>query len=72
MDGRGMNNALAYPGIFRGALDARAKRITREMMLAASRAIAAATPSDMMLPDMLDMSVHRAVTSAVREAAIRR
>ena len=70
VDGRGMNNALAYPGIFRGALDARAKRITKEMMLAAARAIAAATTADSLLPDMLDMSVHRAVTAAVREAAL--
>jgi malate dehydrogenase (oxaloacetate-decarboxylating) len=72
VDGRGMNNALAYPGIFRGALDARAKRISRDMMLAASRAIAASTPPDMLLPDMLDMAVHKAVTAAVREAAIAR
>jgi malate dehydrogenase (oxaloacetate-decarboxylating) len=69
VDGRGMNNALAYPGIFRGALDARAKRITKEMMLAASTAIAAATPDNMLLFDMLDMAVHCSVTTAVREAA---
>jgi malate dehydrogenase (oxaloacetate-decarboxylating) len=69
LDGRSMNNALAYPGIFRGALDARAKRITKEMMLAAAHALAAASPKDALLPDMLDMTVHQKVTAAVREAA---
>jgi malate dehydrogenase (oxaloacetate-decarboxylating) len=69
LDGRSMNNALAYPGIFRGALDARAKRITKEMMLAASHALAASAPKDSLLPDMLDMTVHQRVTEAVRQAA---
>ncbi|MEM7675271.1 MAG: malic enzyme-like NAD(P)-binding protein [Myxococcota bacterium] len=67
MDGRGMNNALAYPGIFRGALDARATRITHGMMLAAATALAEAS-SDSLLPDMLDMSVHRRVAEAVQNA----
>lgn len=69
MDGRGMNNALAYPGIFRGALDARAKRITAAMRLAAAEALADAAPEGVLLPEMLDMSVHRRVTEAVRQAA---
>ncbi len=70
LDGRGMNNALAYPGIFRGALDARAKRITKAMMLAAAHAIAESAAGDMLMPDMLDMSVHRKVTAAVHQAAL--
>ena len=68
MDGRGMNNALAYPGIFRGALDARARRITGAMKLAAARALADAA-TDRLLPDMLDHSVHRRVAEAVASAA---
>lgn len=68
-DGRGMNNALAYPGIFRGALDARAQRITPDMMLAAAKALAAAATGDDLLPDMLDLSVHERVSAAVRDAA---
>ena len=67
MDGRGMNNALAYPGIFRGALDARAKRITHAMKAAAAQAIADLAKADL-LPDMLDMNLHRRVADAVREA----
>ena len=66
-DGRGMNNALAYPGIFRGALDARARRITHEMKLAAARALADAA-TDGLLPDMLDRSVHQRVAEAVAAA----
>jgi malate dehydrogenase (oxaloacetate-decarboxylating) len=68
LDGRGMNNALAYPGLFRGALDARARRITREMMLAAANALADAAGEGQLLPDMLDLDVHRRVTEAVRDA----
>jgi len=69
VDGRGMNNALAYPGIFRGALDAEARSITREMMLAAARALAEAAPGDDLLPEMLDRTVHARVAAAVAEAA---
>jgi len=65
LDGRGMNNALAYPGIFRGALDARATDITFEMKLAAAQALADAAPSGQLLPDMTDQSVHERVTQAV-------
>ena len=67
VDGRGMNNALAYPGIFRGALDARAKRITHAMKTAAARAIADAAGDDL-LPNMLDMTVHQRVAQAVFDA----
>lgn len=68
-----VNNVLAFPGIFRGALDARATRITDEMKIAAAHAIASyisnPTP-DAILPDPLDRGVARAVAEAVRKAAI--
>ncbi len=67
VDGRGMNNALAYPGIFRGALDARARCITPKMKLAAAETLAACA-TDGLLPDMLDGNVHRQVTAAVAAA----
>jgi malate dehydrogenase (oxaloacetate-decarboxylating) len=67
VDGRGMNNALAYPGIFRGALDARAKRITPGMKLAAAQTLAACA-TDGLLPEMLDRTVHRRVADAVAAA----
>ena len=68
-DGRMMNNALAYPGIFRGALDARARTITVEMMMAAAEALAAAVPEGQLMPEMMDRTTHRAVAEAVMRAA---
>jgi malate dehydrogenase (oxaloacetate-decarboxylating) len=68
-DGRMMNNALAYPGIFRGALDAAAKAITIDMMMAAAEALAAIVPAGEFLPEMMDPATHRAVAQAVRAAA---
>jgi len=67
-DGRAINNALAYPGLFRGALDARAKEITFEMQLAAAQKLAELAPPDALLPDMLDRNVHQAVARAVASA----
>ncbi len=69
-----INNVLAFPGIFRGALDVRARVINEEMKLAAAEAIAACVPSeklaeDRLLPDALDRSVAAAVARAVAEAA---
>ena len=67
-----VNNFLAFPGIFRGALDACASSITEEMKIAAAWSLAAATidPSpDQILPDPLDRSVAPRVAAAVAEAA---
>jgi malate dehydrogenase (oxaloacetate-decarboxylating) len=68
-DGRMMNNALAYPGIFRGALDAAAEAITIDMMMAAAEALAAIVPAGEFLPEMMDPATHRAVAQAVQAAA---
>jgi len=68
VDGRTVNNALAFPGIVRGALDAGAKAITEPMKLAAARAIAASAPEGLLLPSIVDREVHRAVTEAVAGA----
>jgi len=68
-DGRMMNNALAYPGIFRGALDAAAESITVEMMLAAADALANIVPPGELMPEMMDPATHRAVAQAVKDAA---
>jgi len=67
-DGRDCNNALAYPAIFRGALDARATDITLEMKLAAAEEIARLAPEGCLLPDILDREVHRKVAAAVAAA----
>ncbi len=67
-DGSIVNNVLAYPGLFRGALDAGAGSITMAMKRAAAFAIADAAPADQLLPDPLDRDVHRGVAEAVAEA----
>ena len=68
-----INNVLAFPGIFRGALDARVKRITDDMKLRAAAALAALVPEgeltrDNIIPSALDKSVSEAVAKAVAKA----
>ncbi|KUG20996.1 nadp-dependent malic enzyme [hydrocarbon metagenome] len=68
-----INNALAFPGVFRGALDAFATRISDEMKVAAAHAIAdyvSRPHRDHIVPAILDRQVTRRVAVAVREAAI--
>jgi malate dehydrogenase (oxaloacetate-decarboxylating) len=67
-DGRMMNNALAYPGIFRGALDSRARSITIDMMMAAAAALAKAVPEGGFMPEMMDPNTHKVVADAVKGA----
>ena len=69
-----INNVLAFPGIFRGALDVRASEINDEMKIAAARAIAAFVTddklsADFIIPSPLDKNVASAVAEAVAEAA---
>ncbi len=68
-DGRSVNNAQAYPGLFRGTLDARAKEISMEMMIAAATTLASLAKLPELLPDMLDRNVHQQVAEAVAKAA---
>jgi len=68
LDGRSLNNALAFPGIFKGALKARAKAITLGMKIAAAKAIAKEAKKGELVPNQLDLKVHHAVTKAVMEA----
>ncbi len=68
-DGRGVNNALAFPGIFRGALDARARKINNRMKIAAAKAIGKFAHEGELVPSILDMEMHRAVAEAVERAA---
>lgn len=67
-DGRVINNALAYPGLFRGALDVQAGDITTEMQLAAAHQLASMAGNGMLLPDILDRQVHSEVARAVSQA----
>lgn len=64
-----INNVLAFPGIFRGALDVRAKDINDAMKLAAAYAIASIIPDDELTPDnIIPNSFHEKVTPAVAKA----
>jgi malate dehydrogenase (oxaloacetate-decarboxylating) len=69
-DGKGINNLLAYPGLFKGALDAHARRFTDPMLMAAAEAIAGFARGDELVPDPLDRALHESVTEAVRAAAV--
>ncbi|MBI4433803.1 NADP-dependent malic enzyme [Candidatus Uhrbacteria bacterium] len=67
-----VNNALAYPGIFRGAIDAHAPRITEAMQLAAAHALARLVPrpdAHHIIPSLFDPKVVPAVARAVARAA---
>ena len=68
-----INNALGFPGVFRGALDVRAKDINEEMKLAAANALASLVPEpseDMIIPGIFDHRVASSVASAVAKAAM--
>ena len=69
-----INNVLAFPGIFRGALDARVRKITDGMKIAAARALADMIPegelrTDNIIPNALDKTVAMRVAQAVKSAA---
>ena len=68
-----INNVLAFPGVFRGALDAGARRITEKMMVAAAEAIFSVVSDDLavdrIVPSPLDLRVGEAVAAAVAIAS---
>ena len=70
-----INNVLAFPGVFRGLLDAQARDITDAMLLAASAAIAAVVPepnASFIVPSVFDAAVAPAVAEAVRQATAKK
>jgi malate dehydrogenase (oxaloacetate-decarboxylating) len=69
-----VNNSLAFPGVFRGALDVRATQISDEMKIAAAEAIARLVPNaklapEFLIPDSLDLRVAPRVAAAVARTA---
>lgn len=67
-----VNNVVAFPGIFKGALEGRARQITEEMKLAAAKAIASLVPDDELndeniMPQPFDPKVAQVVSNAVKE-----
>ena len=69
-DGKSINNVLGFPGLFRGALDAGARRFTDEMLVAAAETIADLAEAADLVPDSLNPAVHAAVAEAVARAAV--
>ena len=70
-----INNVVAFPGVFKGALAVRAKDINQEMKLAATKAIASCVPDEKLcakfiLPNAFDRNIAKAVAKAVAQAAI--
>ncbi|MCC6806899.1 MAG: NAD-dependent malic enzyme [Deltaproteobacteria bacterium] len=68
-DGASINNALAFPGLFMGALHARARSITKGMLVAAAEQIASHAEKDALLPSVLNKKMHEAVASDVQAEA---
>ncbi len=68
-DGKGINNVLGFPGLFKGALLARAARFTDSMLQAAAQKFAGLAQGDDLVPDALNLDVHKAVAAAVEAAA---
>ena len=71
-----INNVLAFPGVFRGALDVRAKEINEEMKVAAAYAIAGSIPenelnAENIIPKAFDLKVQKLVAEAIKDAAIK-
>jgi malate dehydrogenase (oxaloacetate-decarboxylating) len=69
-DGRMVNNCLAFPGIVRGALDARASKITYPMKFAAAEAIAALAGKHEGVPNFMNPGIHKRVAEEVKRAAL--
>lgn len=70
-DGKSVNNALAFPGLFKGALLANASTINDQMKIAAAKAIASFALDGDLVPNILDKNVHEAVSKEVETAAYR-
>ncbi len=68
-DGAAINNALAFPGIFLGALEVRARTLHPQMFIAAAEAIASNVSPSEVVPSPLDPRVHNAVRQAVADCA---
>jgi len=64
-DGKSINNVLAFPGLFAGALRARAADFSDAMLLAAARTIAQSAPEGQLVPEPLSPTLHEAVAAAV-------
>ncbi|MBN1869000.1 MAG: NAD-dependent malic enzyme [Candidatus Omnitrophica bacterium] len=72
LDGRTINNALAFPGIIRGALDARVSTIDYAMKFGAAETLASLAGKHDVVPNFMNMNVHEKVAEAVRQIGLNR
>lgn len=70
-DGKSVNNALAFPGLFKGALKSHSVTINDQMKIAAAKAIASFALDGDLVPNILDRKVHEAVEREVETTAFR-
>jgi malate dehydrogenase (oxaloacetate-decarboxylating) len=70
-DGKAVNNAMAFPGLFKGALLARATRINDAMKIAAAKTIAEHALEGELTPNILDRAVHEEVARSVEATALK-
>jgi len=71
VDGKSVNNALAFPGLFRGVLDAGVGHFTTGTLLAAAEVLAGLAQEHELVPSALAPGVHRAVRQAVYDASLK-
>ncbi len=64
-DGKGINNVLGFPGLFKGALQSNVREFTDNMLFATAMTLADLAGDDDLVPDPLDHKVHDAVATAV-------
>ncbi len=69
--GKIVNNMLAFPGLFRGTLDAGVKEITHEMRIAAAETLSKLAKDNALVPSALNKTAHLAVAEAVYQAALK-
>ena len=68
-----INNSLVFPGIFRGTIDIRAHKITIDMKIAASKAVANLVPADKLSPDMImpnSLNINTSISVATEDAKV--
>jgi len=70
-DGKAVNNAMAFPGLFKGALRARATTINDAMKIAAAKTVSRHALEGELMPGILDLAVHQEVARAVEAAALK-
>jgi malate dehydrogenase (oxaloacetate-decarboxylating) len=70
LDGRTINNCLVFPGLIRGALDARASRITYSMKSRAAEMLASLAGKHEIVPNFMHLNIHRRIAEEVRRIAL--